>query len=65
MRVCPKCGGEKFIVIGIQHHDWIVTGEGEFIEDDGLYEAKRAENTDWECTNCGAEYASNSELKEV
>lgn len=65
MKVCPACGCEKFSVTGIERHDWVVDGNGEFIEDEGCYDAKRADDTCWECMDCGEVYPSNQELKEV
>lgn len=64
MRVCPKCNGDRFLTTGIELHDWVVDGNGEFIEDDGCFDSKLGGGC-WECTNCGAVYESNKELKEV
>jgi len=65
MKVCPSCNGEKFIISGIERHDWVVDGNGEFIEDGGCYDTERVGDTCWECTGCGEVYSDNKELKEV
>lgn len=62
-RVCPDCGNDRFNVTGIERHTWIVDGEGNFIEDDGCYDAKLADETQWECTSCGAEFDGREKLQ--
>jgi hypothetical protein len=39
-----------------------VDGHGEFIEDDGCYDARMADETHWECDDCGAVFNHNSDL---
>ena len=65
MKVCPSCNGGEFFISGIERHDWVVDGNGEFIEDGGCYAAERVCDTCWECKNCGEVYSDNKELKEV
>ena len=61
-KVCPDCGCAEFKVNAIEYHDWIVDGDGVFIEDDGCYDAERASCTEWKCTGCDAVFNSNADL---
>ena len=65
IKVCPQCGNGKFLVLAIQRHDWIVDGDGYFISDEGCYDSEVVSGNQWDCTECGATYESNDELKEV
>lgn len=61
-KVCPDCGCDKFKVVVLERHDWIVDGDGDFIEDDGCYEANIADWTEWTCVDCGATFNNNLDL---
>lgn len=60
-KVCPECGHDKFRVTAVERHDWVVDGNGEFLEDGGCYEAELTDN-EWTCLSCDAEFKSNAEL---
>jgi len=64
MKVCPECGSEHFVTTGIEYHDWIVDGEGNFTKDISCYDANLGEN-EWYCHGCQAEFSGPHELKEV
>ncbi len=58
MKKCPNgCAGGKFITSASEVHDWVVDGNGNFIEDKGCKEILHKPNDDnvWECAECGAE----------
>lgn len=63
MKICPECGNAEFFATGIQRHDWIVDGDGQFIDDLGCFDA-RSEG-ELECRNCNTNFAGPHELKEV
>lgn len=64
MRVCPECGGSEFITTGIQRHDWIVNGDGIYLDDLGCYEY-RLGTSEWQCRKCGDAFVGPDSLKEV
>jgi len=63
MKVCPECGSAEFITTGVERHDWIVDGDGQFIDDLGCFDAKRGESG-MQCRKCEAEFTGPHELKE-
>lgn len=63
MKVCPTCGNAEFITTGIQRHDWVVDGDGQFVIDLGCYDAKLG-GGGWECRKCGDEFVGPEALKE-
>ncbi len=55
MKVCPKDSSHTtFRTSAVEHHDWLVDGSGEFIEDLGCYDSKLIENA-LTCEKCGAD----------
>jgi hypothetical protein len=46
---------DKFIATAVEHHWWIVDNDGEYLKDDGIYDAELIEVT--ECAICGSEIA--------
>lgn len=64
MKVCPECGNAEFITAGVEYHDWVVDGDGQFVIDLGCYDAKLGES-EWQCRKCEAEFAGPEALKEV
>lgn len=63
MKVCPKCGGKSFFAHRIYHVDVLITGEGQWIEDRGVYDASLPFEP-FTCKNCGAEYEKLQELRD-
>ena len=55
MRVCTNDSRhENFRVSAIERHDWVVTGDGDFIKDEGCYDSTIAEGCEWICAECGS-----------
>lgn len=55
MRICSKDSRHKnFMVSAIERHDWVVNEDGEFIKDEGCYDATIAEGCEWICAECGS-----------
>lgn len=55
MRVCTRDSRhENFRVSAIERHEWVVTGNGEFIKDEGCYDATIAGECEWTCAECGS-----------
>lgn len=57
MKVCPKDpeGHLTFLVSGIERHEWLVDGDGNWERNVGsCYDAEIAEGSLWECSTCGA-----------
>jgi hypothetical protein len=54
--VCPNgCPKKEFITSVIEHHDWKVDEEGNFIEDKGCTQSgKPQSDVWWTCAECGA-----------
>lgn len=60
MRICPKCGGNKFIVTAHVVQEWLVDECGLCIDvrDDCICVTHEPDNRDvWECFKCGYEAA--------
>lgn len=56
MKICPKCGGKRFIVTAHVAEDWLVDEEGTFLETTqrGVDVVHYPDNNDtWECEKCG------------
>ena len=55
MKRCPKCGGKRFVVTQHVTQEWVVDGNGDFIDElsscvDVIH---RADDDDiWECYEC-------------
>lgn len=64
MKVCPECGCDEFSTDAIEHWTWIVDGDGHYIDQLDLHDAKIGEN-EWYCRECRAEFAGPHELKEI
>lgn len=57
MKVCPKdLSHKEFITTAHEMHDWVVFGDGNFIEDLGCIQVSHQPNADneWTCKTCGA-----------
>lgn len=57
---CPKNSKHRRFRCGaIQYHDWIVDEHGEFLEDEGCYDAEASEYIDnYTCAECGTQAKS-------
>ena len=65
MKRCPKCGGVKFLATAHVTQDWVVDGNGNFLECiDECSEVTHQPDDDalWHCINCGHE-ASGKEFE--
>lgn len=63
-RICPKCGGKKWIVTAHVTQDWEVNEYGEYIKticDCVETTHSPDENDVWCCSKCDAEYDNNTE----
>ena len=69
MKVCPKCGGTKFLVTAHVTQDWVVDENGNFLECiDECSEVTHHPGDDdlWHCVNCGYNaLASDPETADV
>jgi hypothetical protein len=55
MKVCPKDSSHRtFRTAAVEHHDWLVDGNGDFLEDLGVYESKLIESA-FTCEICGSD----------
>lgn len=55
---CPKDDSHKhFVTVAHEMHDWLVDGDGNFIEDKGCVQVsfKPDEGNTWTCAICGTE----------
>ena len=62
MKICPKCGGKKFIVTAHVTQDWIVDEDGCYIETvEPCGEVTHHPDGDdlWTCCNCGYDCSGN------
>lgn len=57
---CEICGCDRFFAHQVCHHDILVDGDKNFIEDKGIYYAS-APFEPFTCEQCGAEFDSISE----
>lgn len=68
MKICPKCGGRRFVVTAHVTEDWIVDENGEFLEvKEGCVEVTHHPDDDdvWECEKCGYSTSGDGmEMKE-
>lgn len=68
MKVCPKCGGKKFVVTAHVTEDWLVDEEGNWLDTRSSCNdvTHNPDNNDiWVCDACGYEAAgSDFEMKE-
>lgn len=58
-RICPKCGQSRFTTTAHVMQEWLVDGDGNFINCiDDCMEVTVGPDKDniWICDNCGAEY---------
>lgn len=56
MKKCPKCGCKEFYVTAHVAQDWLVDGDGFFIqtENECAYVIHRPDEADvWQCADCG------------
>ena len=58
--VCKNCGSDRFLAHQVCHHDVLVDGNNNFIEDKGIYYAA-VPFEPYTCEQCGAEYDSLTE----
>ena len=67
MKICPKCGGKRFIVPVNVVQDWVVDENGNYIdvsEDSAPTILHYPDNNDtWECEKCG--YTSSGDGLEM
>lgn len=66
MKICPKCGGRRFVVTAHVTEDWIVDEDGEFLEvKESCVEVTHHPDDDdvWECEKCG--YSTSGDGMEV
>lgn len=64
MKICPKCGGKRFIVPACVVEHWVVDENGEFIEVASYGDVVRSIDNDvWECEKCG--YTSSGDGMEI
>lgn len=64
MKICPKCGGKRFIVPACAVEHWVVDENGEFIEVASYGDVVRSIDNDvWECEKCG--YTSSGDGMEM
>lgn len=64
MKICPKCGGKRFIVPACVVEHWVVDENGEFIEVASYGDVVRSIDNDvWECEKCG--YTSSGDGMEM
>lgn len=67
MKICPKCGGKRFIVPAHVVQDWVVDENGNYIdvsEDSCPTILHYPDNNDtWECEKCG--YTSSGDGLEM
>ena len=55
MKICPKCGGKRFAVTAHVTQEWIVDGNGSFLEEltSCVEVTHNADDDDiWECYEC-------------
>lgn len=66
MKICPKCGGKRFIVTAHVAENWLVDEEGTFLEatQRGVDVVHYPDDNDvWECEKCG--YISSGDGMEM
>lgn len=64
MKICPKCGGKRFIVPACVVEHWVVDENGEFIEVASWGDVVRTPYDDvWECEKCG--YSTSGDGMEI
>ena len=59
MKKCPKCGNTKFIVTAHVTQDWLVDGDGNYLETLSECEevTHRPDDEDvWICSKCGYDF---------
>ena len=55
MKVCPNDPAHTtFTTTAVEHHDWLVDGNGNFLEDSGCYESRLQDDV-LVCRTCNAE----------
>lgn len=62
MKICPKCGGKKFIVTAHVTEDWLVDEGGNWLDTcSSCNEVTHYPNNDdlWTCSECGYEAAGS------
>ena len=68
MKICPKCGGKRFIVTAHVAENWLVDEEGTFLEatQRGVDVVHYPDDNDvWECEKCGYSTSGDGmEMKE-
>ena len=68
MKICPKCGGKRFIVTAHVTEDWLVNENGNFLEVmNNCVEVTHHPDDDdvWECEKCGYSTSGDGfEMKE-
>lgn len=65
-KICPKCGGSKFLVTAHVTQDWIVDEDGDFLKcvNDCVEVTHRPDDDDiWQCDACGFD-GTGSEFNE-
>ena len=65
MKMCPVCGGKRFVVTAHVTQDWVVDGNENYLKtiEDCVDITHRPDNEDiWECYECGYS-ASGSEFE--
>ena len=68
MKICPKnLKHREFMTVAVEMHDWLVDGNGNFIEDKGCTEmfAKPDSGNVWSCATCGEEAMDEEEDEEA
>lgn len=63
-KVCPECGHDRFVTTGVEYHDWIVDGNGYWVDTLGCFGSQVGE-TEWQCRKCEAVFSGSDELKEI
>ena len=61
-KICPKCGGRKFLVTAHVTQDWIVDEDGDFLKcvNECVEVTHRPDDDDiWQCDTCGYDAAGS------